>query len=109
MSAPATTEERGGLIAWFVRNHVASNVIMVLLIVGGLATLLSMKVEVFPEIDPGAVRVTVPYPGASPEEVEQGLILVIEEAVRGLDGVGDVSSSAGEGGGSVSVELLEGL
>jgi multidrug efflux pump subunit AcrB len=105
------TDERNikkGAIAWMAHNPVAANLIMIFCLLGGLLSLGRITQEVFPSTDIDVVRVSVSYPGASPEEVEQGLILVIEEAVRGLDAVGDVSSSSGEGGGSVSVELLEG-
>jgi len=88
-------------------NPVAANLIMIVCLVGGLLMLGKITQEVFPSTEANVVRVRVSYPGASPEEVEQGLILVIEEAVRGLDGVKDVSSTASEGGGSVSVELLK--
>jgi len=89
-------------------NPVAANLIMVVCLVGGLLMLGKITQEVFPSTEADIVRVRASYPGASPEEVEQGIILVIEEAVRGLDGVHEVSSTSSEGGGSVNVELLEG-
>ena len=63
----------------------------------------------FPQFELDLVLISVPYPGASPEEVEQGVVLAIEEAVRGVDGVKELRSTAGEGVGSVSVELLTGV
>ncbi|WP_316347429.1 efflux RND transporter permease subunit [Desulfuromonas acetoxidans] len=100
-------EERGA-IAWMAGNSVASNLLMLILMIGGLLIATQIKQEVFPEFDTDIVTVTVPYPGASPEEVEQGIILAIEEAVQGLDGVDEVTSSAREGVGVVTVELLLG-
>ncbi len=97
-----------GAIGWMAHNPVAANLIMVVCLVGGLLMLGKITQEVFPSTEVDIVRVGVSYPGASPEEVEQGIILVIEEAVRGIDGVHEVSSTATEGRGSVSVELLEG-
>ena len=97
-----------GLISWFIRNPVAANLIMVFCLIGGFLMLGKITQEVFPDTTIDIVRVDVSYPGASPEEVEQGLLLVVEEAVRGLDGVAEVSSTARESGGSVSVELLQG-
>jgi multidrug efflux pump subunit AcrB len=97
-----------GAIAWMAENSVASNLLMIVLLLGGLMTVLRIKQEVFPDFDMDMVTVTVAYPGASPEEVEQGIILAVEEAVRGLDGVKEVSSVASEGVGVVTVELLEG-
>ena len=67
-----------------------------------------IKKEVFPDYDLDIVTITVPYPGASPEEVERGVILAIEEAVQGLEGVKEVTASAQEGVGTVTVEIIEG-
>ncbi|MEL6761293.1 MAG: efflux RND transporter permease subunit, partial [Myxococcota bacterium] len=81
-----------GPIAWMAQNSVAANLGMVLVCVAGLIGLLTVRQEVFPEFDLDLVQIQVPYPGASPEEVEQGINLAIEEAVRGLDGVKRVTS-----------------
>ncbi|MCK5353304.1 efflux RND transporter permease subunit, partial [bacterium] len=97
-----------GAIWWMAHNPVAANLIMVICLVGGLLMLGKITQEVFPSTERDIVRIRASYPGASPEEIEQGLILVIEEAVRGLDGVHEVSSNADEGHGTVNVELLEG-
>lgn len=97
-----------GPIAWMAGNSVAANLLMLFLLVGGLIVGSRVKQEVFPEFDLDLVTVTVVYPGASPAEVEQGIILAIEDAVQGLDGVDQVTSSAREGVGSVTVELLLG-
>jgi len=101
-------DEKGGAIAWMVHNPVAANLLMLTLLIGGAISFFSIKQEVFPDFDLDVVTVTVPYPGASPEEIEQGVILSVEEAVRGLEGVKEVSSTAREGSGTVSVELLGG-
>ena len=66
-------EPKRGPIAWMVSNHVTPNIIMVVLLVGGLFMAINIKKEVFPEFDMDRVRVTVSYPGASPAEVEQGI------------------------------------
>jgi len=98
-----------GPIAWMAKNRVAANVLMLILIVGGLVTLASgIKQEVFPEVEMDLVSTQVTYPGASPAEVEQAVILAVEEAVRGIDGVKKVTSTAMEGMGTVNVELLLG-
>jgi multidrug efflux pump subunit AcrB len=97
-----------GPIAWMARNPVAANLMMFILLFGGMIMLPSIKQEVFPEFSLDLSIVTVPYPGASPEEVEQGIVLVVEEAVRGLDGVKRVTSTAYEGMGSIIVEPLMG-
>ncbi|MFT5459555.1 MAG: multidrug efflux pump subunit AcrB, partial [Myxococcota bacterium] len=95
-----------GPIAWMAQNPVAANLLMLILIIGGIGTVPLLKQEVFPEFTLDVVAVSVPYPGASPEEVEQGIVLAVEEAVRGIDGVKRVSSASAEGVGSVSAELL---
>ena len=98
----------GGAIAWMAKNSVAANLLMLVLIVGGLLVGRTVKQEVFPEFELDTVQVGVVYPGASPEEIEQGIVLAIEEAVRGVDGVKRVTASASENVASVSVELLLG-
>ena len=112
MSSTPTPEGAGqprwlrGVIGWMASNTVAANLLMFVVFFGGLIGLSQLKVEVFPEFSLDAITVSVPYPGASPEEVEQGIVLAIEEAVRGLDGVKRVTSTAAEGAGAVTIELL---
>ena len=101
------TEKRGS-IAWMAGNPVAANLLMLILLVGGFIAFLNIKQEVFPDFELDVVNVSVAYPGASPEEVEQGIILAVEEAIRGVDGVEEVTSRAGEGFGSISAELMLG-
>lgn len=97
-----------GPIAWMAQNSVASNLFMIVLLVGGLMAASSIKKEVFPEVAVDVVNISVPYPGASPEEVEKGIVLAIEEAVSGLDNVKNVSSTASEGLASIMVEIVTG-
>ena len=99
---------RKGAVAWMAENSVAANLLMLFLMIGGLLFVLQAKQEVFPEFELDIVSVSVAYPGASPQEVERGIVLAIEEEVRGLDGVKRVTSSANEGSGSVRIELLLG-
>ena len=94
-----------GAIAWMASNSVAANLAMILFLVGGLLMTPFIKQEVFPEVALDTIRVEVPYPGASPAEVEKAVILAVEEAVRGVDGVKEVTATANEGMGSVVVEL----
>ncbi len=101
------TSERSGPIAWMIQNPVAANLAMLVLIIGGALLMFSrVKREVFPEVTLDAVTVTVPYPGASPDEVEQGAVLAVEEAVRGIDGIKEVRSTAREGTARVTAELM---
>ncbi|MDE0002799.1 MAG: efflux RND transporter permease subunit, partial [Rhodospirillaceae bacterium] len=72
---------KGG-IAWFARNPVAANLMMIFIIMSGLIATRAVKEEVFPEIELDRVSINVPYLGAAPEEVESGVILRIEEAIQ---------------------------
>ncbi|WP_316978840.1 efflux RND transporter permease subunit [Shumkonia mesophila] len=106
MNVPGASLLRGP-VAWMVNNRVTPNLLMLVLLLGGLFVALQIKQEVFPEFESDTVEITVSYPGASPEEVERGIVLAVEEAVRGEDGVKEVSSKAAEDKATISVELLE--
>jgi len=95
-------------IAWFAENHVAANLLMMLLVVGGLLAIPALKQEVFPEINLDVVTVSVVYPGAAPVEIEEGICIRIEEELQGLQGIKRISSTAAEGVCLVSIELLAG-
>jgi multidrug efflux pump subunit AcrB len=97
-----------GPIAWMAGHSVTANLLMLVLLVGGFFLGYRIKKEVFPDFELDLVQITVPYPGASPQEVERGIILAVEEAVQGLEGIDEVRSSAREGVGSVTVEMIEG-
>lgn len=99
-------EIKRGAIAWMARNPVAANLLMAVLIIGGVVIGRGIKQEVFPEFDLDMVVISVPYPGANPEEVEKGILLVIEQSIRGLDGIKKLSASANESSGMVVAELL---
>ncbi len=101
-------QERHGAIAWMTHNRITPNLLMLIFLVGGFFMATRVKQEVFPEFDLGMVTIQVVYPGSSPEEVEQGIILVIEEAIRGLDGIKEITATASEGMGMVMAELEEG-
>ncbi len=104
-SVPPPNTSKKGPLAWMAQNAVAANLIMLFLLVGGVLMLPTIKQEVFPEFELDFVIVNVPYPGASPTEVEQGVILAIEEAIQGLDGIKEIRATASEGAGVVVVEL----
>ncbi|MDQ8184642.1 efflux RND transporter permease subunit [Pelagicoccus sp. SDUM812002] len=97
-----------GAIAWMARNPVAANLLMVILIAGGVFTAFNIQKEVNPNFQLDIVQVQVGYPGAAPTEVEQGIILPIEETIRSVDGIKEFTSQAREGSGSVSIELVQG-
>ena len=93
------------VVGWFARNGVAANLLMVFIVVWGLLSLTGLPVEVFPSMETRSVIVTVPYLGAAPEEVEQGVCLRVEEAVQDLEGVDRIRSTAAEGVATVVIEL----
>ena len=92
-------------VIWMAHNHVAANLLMLIFIVGGLLKIASVKQEIFPEISLDRVQVVVAYPGAGPEEVEEGIIQKIEENLTGVDGIKQIKSSAAEGAGAVIAEI----
>lgn len=96
------------MIGWFVGNPVAANLLMTVFIVAGLITVFQIRQEDLPAIDIGVVDVTVPYPGAAPEEVESGIVLRIEEAIDGIRGVRRITSISREGLATVQAELETG-
>ncbi|GAB4272203.1 MAG: efflux RND transporter permease subunit [Deferrisomatales bacterium] len=98
-----------GPIAWFVHNHVAANLLMLFVLAAGGIALWTIRQEVFPEVELDTIAVTVPYPGASPEEVEEGICTRIEEQVASVDGIKSVTSTAAEGAGTVLLELERGV
>jgi multidrug efflux pump subunit AcrB len=97
-----------GPIAWMASNPIAANLLMILLLAGGLWTASSMQKEVEPQFQLDVVEVSVTYPGAAPTEVESGILLPIEETVRGVQGIKEITSTAREGSGTVSIELVSG-
>ena len=100
-------KEPDSIIGWLVKNKVTANIIMLIFLLGGVYMSLFIKKEVFPEFDLDMVTISVAYPGASPEEVEQGIVLAIEEKIRSIEGVKEVTATAKENSASIIAELLE--
>ena len=97
-----------GVLGWMANNSVATNLLMFSLLIGGMLFIDRVKWEVFPQFELEMVLINVPYPGASPSEVEQGVVLAVEEAVREVDGVQELRSTAAEGNAVIVVELMTG-
>ncbi|MAU72017.1 MAG: multidrug transporter [Pseudozobellia sp.] len=97
-----------GAIAYMARNSIATNLLMIVLLGGGLFTMYHIQKEVFPEFQLDFVEVSVVYPGASPAEVEQGVLQPVEEAVRAVQGIKEIVSEAREGSAEISIELVAG-
>jgi multidrug efflux pump subunit AcrB len=96
------------IIAWFARNSVAANLLMLFIILAGLTTLPTIPQKSFPDIEIDVITVTVAYLGAGPEEVELGVCSRIEEEVEGVEGIEKINSTAVEGTCAVSIELISG-
>ena len=96
-------------IRWMAENHVAANLLMLFFLVGGIVVSMQIKQEVFPDVALDFIRIQVAYPGAGPEEVEEGIILKIEENLTGIEGIKDLRSTGSEGFASVMAELYPGV
>ena len=94
-----------GIIGWFVRNPVAANLLMFAIIGLGLYSGINLRKQTTPDFDINYVSVRVPYLGAAPEEVEEGVVIKIEEAIQDTKGILKIKSSASEGIGSVRAEI----
>ncbi len=103
-----SSERPKGVVAWFVQNPVAANLLMATIAVTGLVSAFNLVVEIFPETAVDVVLVKVPYPGAAPAEVEEGICMRIEERVADLAGIKKITSTALEGSGSVAIEIANG-
>jgi multidrug efflux pump subunit AcrB len=98
-----------GMIAWFARNGVAANLLMVAILLAGVNTLFKrMPTEVFPEFELDMITVSVPYRGSTPAEVEESIVIKIEEAIQDIQGIKKITSTASEGAGSVTIEVDKG-
>ena len=96
------------MIAWFAKNGVAANLLAFIFCVGGILVALGIKLELFPQFSLDTVVITVPYPGAAPEDVEEGICLRIEEEIQDLQGIEQLTSTASEGVGTVVAEVQRG-
>jgi multidrug efflux pump subunit AcrB len=101
------TQDRKGLLGWFATNHVAANLLMFLIIIGGFLTIFSTKLEIFPHMSLDMITITIPYLGAPPADVEQGVNIRVEEAIAGIEGIKRITSYASEGAGTIVVEISE--
>ncbi|NNC88845.1 MAG: efflux RND transporter permease subunit [Akkermansiaceae bacterium] len=97
-----------GLIRWFSRNHVAANFLMLAVILAGFYTWFQLRKEIFPETAIDAVAIKVPYPNATPEDVEEGVVIPVEEAIADLEGISEINSTSAENIGVVTVEAETG-
>ncbi|ALM08010.1 RND transporter [Sediminicola sp. YIK13] len=97
-----------GVIAYFIKYHVAVSVFILAFVVFGIAGALSLKSSFFPLSDSKNIAINIAYPGASPQEVEEGIVLKIEDNLKGLEGVDRVTSTSRENSGTINVEIEKG-
>ena len=97
-----------GIIEWMARHGVAANLLMVFMLAFGVLNAFIIPIEVFPELSLDTIKVEVEYLGASPAEIEESILQRIEERVEGIDGLQDVTATAIENVGTVSIELATG-
>tara|TARA_B100001564_G_scaffold359184_1_gene380012 strand:- start:47 stop:3211 length:3165 start_codon:yes stop_codon:yes gene_type:complete len=96
------------IIRWFILNTVAANLLMVFIIIAGIFTLSRLRMEVFPDITIPIINVSIVYPGASPEDIEESICVKVEEQVQGINGLKRITSSSNEGYGSINIEVENG-
>lgn len=102
------SDTQKGAIAFMARKPIITNLLMLILLGGGIWTMFNVQKEVFPQFQLDIVEISVVYPGAAPTEVEQGIVLPVEETIRGVQGIKEVISTASEGVGRITVELVPG-
>ena len=96
------------MIRLMAEHKVAANLLMVIILLSGLMGIMNIKQEVFPEMELDFIVVAVPYSGATPEEIEKSILLPIEDAVGGINGIKKITGNAKEGLGSFRIEILNG-
>ena len=96
------------LIEYFIKYPVAANILIILILILGYMGFSSINSTRDPQVDPDYIRISVSYPGASPEEIETGIIQKIENNLQGMTGIKKISSTSVENSGTVTVELISG-
>ncbi|WP_371188193.1 efflux RND transporter permease subunit [Thalassotalea maritima] len=104
----AIQEKLTGLIAWFARNHVAANLLMIFIIIMGSYSYSTITKKMFPEFSPNTIMIQVVHLGASPADVEQSVVLQIEEKLENIQGLKRITSEATEGLASITIEINSG-
>jgi multidrug efflux pump subunit AcrB len=97
-----------GTLAWMAGNSVVANLLMFIFLIGGLIAAWQIRQELFPYFIEDTVEISVAYPGASPEEVENGIILAVENALEDVEDIDSITSTASESSASIVVDLEEG-
>lgn len=96
------------IIEYFIKHSVVTNWIMIIICAAGIIGLFSLERRINPKFEMDEIEIDVPYPGASAREVEEGIVIKIEENLRGLEGIEKVRSISQDGYGSLTVEMTPG-
>ena len=101
-----STREKG-LIAWFARNPVAANLLMIFILIGGILTAFTIRKQMFPQFESNWISVSAVYPGAAPQEVEEGITIKVEENLEGIEGIKRLITYSNRGSSQAWIEIEE--
>ena len=96
------------IIHWFIDNPIAANLLMLVIIAGGIKSLYTISTEIFPQTSYSSIRISASYPGAGPTEVEQQVVIRLEEAIADLEGIDQLNARAREGSGQLTIDVING-
>ena len=93
------------IISYFIKYEVAVNIIIIAFLIFGVLGVFQLKSSFFPLQESETISINITYPGAAPQEIEEGIVLKVEDNLKGLVGVERVTSTSRENGGSITVEI----
>ncbi|MFT7083417.1 MAG: multidrug efflux pump subunit AcrB, partial [Nonlabens sp.] len=96
------------IIAYFINHHVAVNVVIAAFVIFGVLGAISLKSSYFPLVDSKTITINVIYQGAAPQEIEEGVVLKIEDNLKGIEGIDRVTSVSRENSGTITIEITKG-
>ena len=105
MERPEDT--RTGLIAWFTRNTVAANLLMIFILLLGVATAMTIRKQMFPQVEINWLNINIAYPGAAPQDVEEAITVKLEESLASIQGLKRVITRSNRGSASANIEVME--
>ncbi|HAB55751.1 MAG TPA: acriflavin resistance protein [Cellvibrionales bacterium] len=108
-ASPTDYDNQNDIVSWFARNHVAANLLMIFIIVIGLISLSKIQREFQPDLNIEIIQVLIAYPGAAPEEVEQGVTSKVEKAIKDIAGIEKMSSYSNEGLARLQINVMQGF
>ena len=100
-----TIDTHKGIIAWFARNHIAANLLMFVIVLTGIISALTIRTQITPDLEADRITIDIPFPGASPGEVESGVISRLEEAIRDIEGIEQMRTYSRKSMGTMRLDL----